>query len=564
MPRIPDPSEISRTQLRPSTTVAQPGAVGVESQALANFGGAIVKLAAEELNSINVAKATEAAIRAREVDLELTLGETGYANDKLGAVLPKEGEEPWLVKRMAMYNDKVSAIEDGLSRAQKALFAKSKAAMATNHQSSLMKHAIAESDKYKEQVHTGDVQSNMKVAAINWGNDAPRDSAVEGIRKAFQAQKEQGYAPKEVDARMLGALSTAHTQVIQNMLASGSFGMAKDYFNKNQKEIIDQTISARINQDVEQGTGASIGAAVAQQMMKENPDSEINQETMYASIDVALGEGASRQQKAFARQEADTYAAARRNGLVQRRAAPLQMVLDNKSLAEVKNSAEYGAMNPEGRLYIENQIKARDSGTTEEKKLAHMKETYALVNSPKFTQMTNNEVLDFAQRKQLPASTAAQLIETRNNMANPTEHQPSVDTTMFDNAYLVNQMGTLKNKGQNENYLRTLDYVEGEFAKAQRATGSPLRREVQLAIVNRAMESIKVEKPRWYWPGVGVEEVPRALVGGRTPVFSFEDLSKVDIPPAAREGIIRALGDILPGVVPTESEIRTAYLRANQ
>lgn len=569
MPRLPEVDEIQRVQVRPSTNVAQSDTSSV-GDAISQFGSVVSKLAEHEMTRVNHTVVREAQTELQQKSAELTYGKTGFQNVKGSrAVLPQEGEAPFTQQYTEQFKSMQEGVMARLSPAQRDMLAPHADAERMNFQSALLRHQVSEGEKFHKEARAGGLMYSAQTAQVqpyNAEGNAIRTKAINDAMAIFNDDVTiHGEARDAAEAARAAWLNDTHIQTLQNLMSTDPEN-AKKYFEEHKKEILDLEVGAKVGENATQNKASVIGDAVARAMLAATPG-EISREVLYAAISQSLPEGTTAVDVAHARKAGEEQMLARTDALVKLRAAPLQMVLDGASLPKMKASPAYQALDSHGRLYIESEISRRDRGLESEDSFAQLKAKLALTNDPKFIKMSNDEVLDFAQKNKLSAASALQLVGVRNDMNNPKEQQAGVDTSMFNDLYLLNKMpGGLEKKESNEAYLRTLNKVEEEIIKAQRG-GVNLTRERKKEIAQQQMELIQVQKPRWFIPDTTVG-IPRALLTKEdklaypafTPAQLESTLAMASV--KEREAVVHALGAIKPGVEPTQKEIATALARA--
>lgn len=538
MPRLPDINEIQRPQVRPSTNVVQNSAVGVVGNAMSKLGGDVEKMAQAELIKLHEAKAREAEIAMRTAEFELS---SEAEQTRLGNVIPKDGEKPFAEQRMEKFDAKAASIAEGLSPTQREMFGQRLAEIRLNHNARVVKHAVIEGEKYKEQVFEGDVASNSQSAAIRWNDPAAVKSSVDAISAAYDKRLEEGYDKDLVKSAKLKALSTTHTAVIGNMLQNGNTEMAKDYYTKNQHQILDQSVGAKITQETGEKKVMTIAADLVGGIPENDP---LDVQALYKQMEKELGPLATPAEIKMGRTEISTLANVRRDTLAKKVAEPISMLLSGASLQQVKQSPAFRGLDTEGKnkviAYAATDKASADSSPTKLAAYYQLK-----LDDDRMRQSSEAAIVNYGLKHGLGRDMTEQLLVRKKALDNPKEINAVVDTTDFDFAYSA-ATGDAPKK-TDPDYLKKLKYVEDRVYSAQLRGDRALTRPEKQEIIKDAFTEVEVVRNWWPDSSVSAQDL--------TP----DDVAKIVVPAARREGIIASLKAAKPTSTITENDIRAYY-----
>jgi len=464
-------------------------------EAVAKLGGQIEKMATEEMNRINAARATEALNKLRMKDLELSEGPKGFTQDKLGNV--GEGYDK---KRMELFDAEAGAIAEGLSGPQREIFDKYSADIRLNHNARVMRHAVGETEKYKEQTFKGDVESNAQTAAVRYNDPASREASVQAMRDAYDKRIADGYDRDLVRAAKQQALSDVHTKIINNMLNStdpNRVANARAYFDNavKKEEIIDISgLSKQLNSVGAQDTGSNQAWAAFDKLFPDVVDGKLSNATPSREDGVralmsAMPNATPEERTAFLKSW-DERVGIRRDDIAQRDGAVYLMAMNGASVAQIKASKQFAELTPGQQAKV---LDALDVKKKAEQDYVGLAKVEGLLSNPqKLAAMSEPEIISYAQKNNLGVSMAKHLLEVRSTLNNPSAiREAEVDNTELKNAFL--SAGNKVPKENDEEFIKAKIYMrDALYAEKRRLGGRDLTPAERRQIYNKAMTEIVI------------------------------------------------------------------------
>lgn len=188
-----------------------------------------------EEDRINTLRAEEAFTKLRSSQLELTVGEGGFARLQ-GADAVNRPIRQEYGKR---FDDIEQGIAQGLSNDEQRLRFKQRASIARLQlDEELLRHGAQQSDVYAKQVYEGAIGQAQQDATVRW--DSPLDvaSSLERIRSHVFERAERFQWPEEYrDQELKAQSSKVHTAVIAQALAKGNYRYAEAWYESNKDHV---------------------------------------------------------------------------------------------------------------------------------------------------------------------------------------------------------------------------------------------------------------------------------------------------------------------------------------
>lgn len=214
----------------------------------------------QERDRMDNLRVEEAFNTLRDKQLDLTLGDNGYANLKGAQVV--NAKTPILDQYPKMFDDAVTEVSSGLQTdAQREKFKMRADAAKVSFKSDLIRHAIGETDKFNDEVHAGTLATEERAAAANWFSP----DALDKSKARIQAVTEDSYSdkPQEYkDAKLAESYQRINSAVVSQAIAAGKSDYAQQYMKANiDKMNVSDVI--RYSSDISKAKEeAQIGAAV--------------------------------------------------------------------------------------------------------------------------------------------------------------------------------------------------------------------------------------------------------------------------------------------------------------
>jgi murein DD-endopeptidase MepM/ murein hydrolase activator NlpD len=238
------PGAQARSTPEPSTSVAQYRGGIAESAQLAtaesvqSLGGELIQRADEHRRQLDELRVIEAATALRQGELDLTFDpQHGYQNIRGGDVVKRPIVEEYGQKHKEL-SDKITST---LSPRQQEQFKRHSAGSGVNFQAQVMRHSMAESEKYGGDVYKADLLSRAATASASYKNQLITAQQINGVDEAtnyrMQTLGVNEISPALRDEFVKGARGTVHTAVIDAALKAGDTEYADSYFKANGKDM---------------------------------------------------------------------------------------------------------------------------------------------------------------------------------------------------------------------------------------------------------------------------------------------------------------------------------------
>lgn len=503
MAQLPSPSDVRRAAPSASMGIAQQNA-GIEGaaaarlgQTIAQTGGELARMVAEEERRISSAKVEMAANEFKQRKALLTYGEDGYQARK-GAnvvVTPKDGE-PFLdsyQKRLKQAADESGVILN--TEAEREAFNTLVGREATAFQAELLQHSMRETEAFKAQAADGAIKLNTDQAALHaFTPERLADNFAEVNRVYDQMVVNDGIPADKVAAMRLGTLNSMHTSVLNEMLAKQDVETAKAYFEAAVKrnEIAEpekvRALLENKTREVRVTTAVDEGFATLYPLGNERASREDGVRVLKEK----LPDATPAERTAFLNQW-DDMTARRRDDLAGRDSAVYAMLIDGQEPARVLASPEFNALSLEDK----NKVKASLGTPAGYKQLARVD---ALLSAPQtLAKMSRPEVLLYAQRHAVGLPAAQRLLDAHTELQKPN----AVKDYEADNAnlkYAFIAAGEDVPKENDERFIRAKIYMRDALFAAQQAqsNGVPLTPAQKKAIYAEAMKEY-ITSPGFFW-----------------------------------------------------------------
>lgn len=235
LPGIPN-----RLDINPSSSVAQyRGGIAENAQQLvgetsAKIGADIVQMADRRRSQLDELRVIEASTDLRRQELALTFDEKdGYQAVKGGDVIKR----PIVQEYAARYKEATDRVTASLSPRQREMFAGHAASASTNFQANVMRHAMAETEKYGGEVYKNDLLAYYDVAGMSYKNAEVTRKQLEGIDAATHHRMDsQGIEGSVREQFVKAARGGLHATVIDKAITAGDTEFANTYFNGDKEK----------------------------------------------------------------------------------------------------------------------------------------------------------------------------------------------------------------------------------------------------------------------------------------------------------------------------------------
>ena len=266
MPRLPDATAFGqRPTPQPVLSSARIGAgdneaLFMESQQTLREG-ALVGQAADVIHARNEAerkeferrakieqdridniRAEEAFTQLREKQLDLTMGENGFAKIKGTAVLSR----PVLKDYGGKWAEAVKQVEQSLGNEEQRQRFRARAGVAElQYRESILRHLETESKVAEKQQFEGMVGVESRAAVANWDKPGAVALSLERMRAGVdRLAADNNWDAEFTAARKMELASKVHDAVIDQAIASGNLQYAQDWYKQHKSEIDPNTAKA--------------------------------------------------------------------------------------------------------------------------------------------------------------------------------------------------------------------------------------------------------------------------------------------------------------------------------
>lgn len=281
------PGAPNRLDINPSSSVAQyRGGIAENAQHLvgeasARMGADIVQMADRRRSQLDELRVIEASTDLRKQELALTFDEKdGYQAVKGGDVIKR----PIVQDYAARYKEATDKVTASLSPRQREMFAGHAASASSNFQANVMRHAMAETEKYSGEVYKADLISRYDTAGMSYKNAMVTNSQLEGIDAATHHRMDmQGINDPALRGEFVkAARGGLHATVIDKAITAGDTEFANEYFHGNKEKKIpaakdDMTGDQRntVERQLKPATDFALGKTIASdafQKKVQNPE----------------------------------------------------------------------------------------------------------------------------------------------------------------------------------------------------------------------------------------------------------------------------------------------------
>lgn len=564
MPRLPTAENLGqRPSVRPGGGIARLNLetpnLQHEGVALANVGQAlndvsdvIAQLAQQEKQKVDSARTEEATNNYLNGLMELELGEReGYANIRGGEAVKQPLLETYTKKRTELkekLRTDLGNVEQQLAFDQRANIADRSFDM------KLYKHISEQSRVYKENVHAGVLETEQRMAAVNWQEPGQIELSVMRTRyEILRKARADGYntdRPEDrqiIEGLMISAETGIHASVVSQMLSMGQDSAARAYFEKVKNNLTPEAVvkldsvtrAAAIDGDAMRGADNAwevhgpkgLGDPVRLDIM----EADLRQQ--FAGKPKELKEAIT-----YLRSRATAHNDAQREVDAGNKAAVLSKFHDGATINEIQTMPEYMELDGDSRTAVRDYM--MNKGWTEQQR-ARAEAEYregvkAQLSFSSYWELSNPDVLATLSEKQILAleptlgqERTEDLIKAKRKLNDPAKvHEAKIDTELFNTIAADAGLEPYKTKKSTEEkeYLgRLKNHVETVIDQAQIDLGRKLKREEKETLMRSEMD-----KKVMYDKGM----------------FSFEkEMPAAVITPAQRDSIRVPLADIDPGWV---------------
>lgn len=278
------PGAPNRLDINPSTSVVQyRGGIAENAQHLvgeasARMGADIVQMADRRRSQLDELRVIEASTDLRKQELALTFDEKdGYQAVKGGDVIKR----PIVQDYAARYKEATDKVTASLSPRQREMFAGHAASASSNFQANVMRHAMAETEKYSGEVYKADLLSRYDTAGMSYKNAMVTNSQLEGIDAATHHRMDmQGINDPALRGEFVkAARGGLHATVIDKAITAGDTEFANEYFKANRVDMTGDQVNT-VERQLKPATDFALGKAIASEAFQmELKDPQFNAAT---------------------------------------------------------------------------------------------------------------------------------------------------------------------------------------------------------------------------------------------------------------------------------------------
>lgn len=240
-------------------------------RAITQAGGVAARLHMETLQQANAAAVNEAAIRAKELELDLTYGDAGYTKIKGKAAIERPDGSDLTTEYLSQYGQGLSEIESGLANdAQRRAFARFRQQSELGLRSGLERHTAGELRTWRMSNNRGMTKVLSDTIAMSWGDPAATEQAVAQLKANIGGKgglaELTGMGAAEVEATTKAILGQAHAAAIDQMIAEGKWNTAQEYLNLHRQDMDGDAqfkASAKIDGEGRVALGVQAGDQIA-------------------------------------------------------------------------------------------------------------------------------------------------------------------------------------------------------------------------------------------------------------------------------------------------------------
>lgn len=246
-------------------------AAAAPSEALAQAGGALQRYAEEKRDEFDTLRAEEAFNKLRERQMELMLDpEKGFAAKK-SKDAARQGFTEEYGQQFKKANDEIA--KSLQTERQKALYQRRAAGAELEFKNGLMRHVLAESNRYADEVVDGVLRVESNRAIAEWNNPYTIQASLDRIDANITMRaKREGLAADATDALLRDARSKVHTGVIASALEAGNIGYADQYLklNGSQMNAVDALkVQGMVKKEADTKFALGTATAVVQQFQQQ-------------------------------------------------------------------------------------------------------------------------------------------------------------------------------------------------------------------------------------------------------------------------------------------------------
>lgn len=197
---------------------------------------------ARELRRIDELRAEDAFNELRRKQLELTVGQGGFATVKGAAAVTQDMLGTYTKKFQTVVQD----IDGRLGNDQQREFFRRRASIAgLQYEEGLLQHLLREGDAYAKQTFDGTIGTEVMAATASWQDKAAVRVSIERVTAAARTlATDRQLAPELADAMVTEAASKVHSAVIQQAVSAGQFRFAEEYYKENKGQFTPETARA--------------------------------------------------------------------------------------------------------------------------------------------------------------------------------------------------------------------------------------------------------------------------------------------------------------------------------
>jgi len=453
-------------------------------------------------------------------------------------------------KVMGDLQERVSAIDHGLQRRQKAAWRRMAAGFSEGVQSRLSSYTVREYDGYVQETERASLQNIAQRAATAARERRLDDMSAElesGYRQLAAQASRQGMGEESLQLQRDAFLSATLGAAVEGMIEVGDFRGAVSFYQSNAQDMteadrrrLDNTVrnaGLLIEQtDRANEIMATHGTGQAAVRAAQSISDPVLRDRVIGEIDAQ----AARQERAAREGEralvAQAYDALGRSDP----STPLEQAVPPAVLAR---------MDPKAVLALENFQNRRLSGTatrTDPRLFERLS-----VMEPQ--DLLGQDVVRLHMEGQLSVSDMEHFQRRQDEIRNP---KPGAETLSQTRSEIIGEaFRTLGiDRGRNAQERQGLfrqRYIEAE-REAERSKGGRLTREEMLDLSNRLMLEVSRTRRGWFWDSTEVR--PAYLV-------PEDELEGFGVPQGARAEILESFRR--NGIdSPTEEQVRSVYLRS--
>lgn len=283
MPILPNPDEIPRQRLQPSTGIVRVEA-GQVGQAMQQAGYLVERTADRVQNFADqtaALHAQDALVALKRQKNQMTVGQDGYATLQNAAAT-----QPGVFKKYQdRFDEAATGIAAGLSPMARQKFESAARGMKNEFEAGFLSHALREDLNHRGEVYKARIQVAAETMGINYNNpEALLREKTNIDRTVAQYVADNGIKDEAVIERMLqDARGTGHEQVVNAYINEGSANSANSYFEAVKDQMLPEKAQALRNMlkpEMANQVGRDISGKLFQMHMEGRPENEIFEEKL--------------------------------------------------------------------------------------------------------------------------------------------------------------------------------------------------------------------------------------------------------------------------------------------